>query len=76
MPFVSGSTPASAIRPRASSVRITPSTFTPRTALTRFLVTGWRYATTASVSNAALVSFVLAPSSSTRSTYGAYSVRV
>ncbi len=39
---LSSSTPASVIRPRASSVRITASTLTPRTALTRARVTGWR----------------------------------
>ena len=39
---VSGSVPASVISPRASSVRITASTFTPRTALTRARVTGCR----------------------------------
>ena len=39
---VSASVPASVISPRASSVRITASTLTPRTALTRARVTGWR----------------------------------
>ena len=39
---VSESVPASVISPRASSVRITASTFTPRTALTRARVTGCR----------------------------------
>ena len=39
---VSGSAPASVISPRASSVRITASTLTPRTALTRARVTGCR----------------------------------
>ena len=39
---VSGSLPASVINPRANSVRITASTLTPRTALTRARVTGWR----------------------------------
>ncbi|SKV12807.1 Uncharacterised protein [Mycobacteroides abscessus subsp. abscessus] len=38
----SSSVPASAIRPRISRVRMTASTFTPRTALTRDLVTGCR----------------------------------
>ena len=39
---LSSSTPASVIRPRASSVRMTASTLTARTALTRARVTGWR----------------------------------
>ncbi|CNU27317.1 Uncharacterised protein [Mycobacterium tuberculosis] len=39
---VSASVPTSVIRPRANSVRITASTLTPRTALTRARVTGWR----------------------------------
>ena len=39
---VSASVPASVINPRANKVRITASTLTPRTALTRARVTGWR----------------------------------
>ena len=39
---LSSSVPASVIRPRASRVRMTASTLTPRTALTRARVTGWR----------------------------------
>ena len=39
---VSVSLPASVISPRASRVRITASTLTPRTALTLARVTGWR----------------------------------
>src|SRR6266545_1574138 len=74
-PF-SGSMPRSSIRPRVSSVRITPSQLTPRIAEIRDRVTGCLYATTASVSSAAWVSRVCWPSNTNRSTYGAYAGRV
>ena len=71
----SGSVPASSTSPRVSSVRITPSTFTPRIAETRPRLTGWRYATTARVSSAAWVSRACWPSRTNFSTTGAYSAR-
>ena len=55
---------------------MTPSQFTPRTAETRLRLTGWRYATTASVSSAAWVSRACWPSRTKRSTAAAYSGRV
>lgn len=54
---------------------MTPSQFTPRTAETLDLLTGWRYATTARVSRAAWVSRACWPSRTKPSTASAYSGR-
>jgi hypothetical protein len=73
---LSGSLPHSSTNPRESSVRTTPSQFTPRMAEIRDRVTGCLYAITASVSSAAWVSRTCCPSRTNRSTYRAYSGRV
>jgi len=48
--------PAAATMPLSSSVFMTPSDWTPLISATTPLDTGWRYATMARVSSAALVS--------------------
>src|SRR4051812_2867068 len=73
---VSGSWPASSTSPRASSVRMTPSTFTPRIAATRPRETGCWYAITARVSRAAWDSRPLCPATTYAAMTSACSTRV
>ena len=61
------------MKPRCCRVRITPSTSTPRIAETCAREIGCLYATIANVSNAALVNRLLWPSTTKRSTHGAWS---